>query len=122
MGITLILDRPSHINLATPFEKMEVLCESLVDFENMKRNGVDLTEDLKKQGWGNYFQRLYGPIYTFLVKVFWRFADCDDHCIVSYVLGVKMVIIEKSIAKLLDMEKTGGIRIYNINPRARYVS
>ena len=30
-----VLDRPPHINLATPFEKLEVLCESLVDFENM---------------------------------------------------------------------------------------
>jgi hypothetical protein len=39
-----ILDREPHINLATPFEKLEVLCESLVDFENMRRNGVDLTE------------------------------------------------------------------------------
>lgn len=63
-------DRPPHINLATPFEKLEVLCESLVDFDNLKRNGVDLTEELKKQGWENYFQRLYGPIYTFLVKEF----------------------------------------------------
>lgn len=88
----------------------------------MKRNGIDLTEELKKKGWENYFQILYGPIYTYLVKEFWRFAYSDDHCIVSYVLGVKMVIIEKSIAKLLNMEKTGGRRIYNINPRAKYIS
>lgn len=117
-----VLDRLPHINFATPFEKLEVLCKSLVDFESMKRNGVDLTEELKKQGWENYFRRLYGPIYTFLVKEFWRFTDCNDHCIVSYVLGVNMVITEKSIAKLLNMEKTGGRRIYNINPRARYMS
>ncbi|XP_050902291.1 extensin-like [Lathyrus oleraceus] len=30
----------------------------------MKRNGVDLTEELKKQGWENYFQLLYGSVYT----------------------------------------------------------
>ena len=53
-----ILDREPHINLATPFEKLDVLCESLVDFENMRRNGVDLIEELRKQGWGIYFQRL----------------------------------------------------------------
>lgn len=41
-----VLDRPTHINLVTPFDKLEVLCESLVDFENMKHNGVDLTEEL----------------------------------------------------------------------------
>ena len=82
-----ILDREPHIHLATPFDKLEVLCESLVDFENMRRNGVDLTEELHQQGWGNYFQRLYGPVYPNLIKEFWRFADADDHFIVSYVLG-----------------------------------
>ncbi|XP_050896109.1 uncharacterized protein LOC127102823 [Lathyrus oleraceus] len=117
-----ILDREPHIHLATPFEKLEVMCETLVDFDSMRRNGVDLTDELKKQGWENYFQRLYGPVYTNLVKEFWRFADADDHYIVSYVLGVKIVITEKSIAALLGMEKTGGRRIYNINPRVKYLS
>lgn len=65
-----VLDRPPHINLATPFEKLEVLCELLVDFDNLKRNVIDLTEELEKQGWGNYFKRIYGPVYTFLVKEF----------------------------------------------------
>ncbi|KAI5435515.1 hypothetical protein KIW84_022077 [Lathyrus oleraceus] len=117
-----ILDREPHINLATPFEKLDVLCESLVDFNNMKRNGVDLTEELHQQGWGNYFQRLYDPVYPNLIKEFLRFADADDHFIVSYVLGVKIVITEKSIAALLNMEKAGGRRIYNINPRAKYIA
>ncbi|KAI5418243.1 hypothetical protein KIW84_042751 [Lathyrus oleraceus] len=117
-----VLDREPHINLATPFEGLEVLCESLVDFNNMKRNGVDLTEELHQQGWENYFQRLYGPVYPNLIKEFWRFVDADDHFIVSYVLGVKIVITEKSIASLLNMEKTGGRRIYDINPRSRYIA
>lgn len=38
-----VLDRPPHINLVTPFEKLEVLCELLVDFDNLKKNGMDLT-------------------------------------------------------------------------------
>ena len=114
-----ILDREPHIHLAMPFEKLKVLYESLVDFDNMKRNGIDLTEELRMQGWETYFQRLYGPVYTYLVKEFWHFADSDDHYIVSHVLGVKIVITEKSIASLLNMEKTGGRRIYNINPRAK---
>ncbi|XP_050896202.1 uncharacterized protein LOC127102929 [Lathyrus oleraceus] len=117
-----ILDSEPHIHLATPFEKLEVLYETLVDFDSMKRNGVDLTDELKKQGWEHYFQRLYGPVYTNPVKEFWRFTDSDDHYIVSYVLGVKIVITEKSIATLLNMKKTGGRRIYNINPRAKYLS
>lgn len=33
-----------------------------------------------------------------------------------------MVITEKLIAKLLNMEKTGGKIIYNINPREKYTS
>ena len=98
-----VLDREPHINLATPFEGLDVLCETLVDFDNMRRNGVDLTEELRLQGWENYFQRLYGPVYPNLTKEFWRFADADDHFIVSYVLGVKIVITEKSIASLLNM-------------------
>ncbi|XP_050878349.1 proline-rich extensin-like protein EPR1 [Lathyrus oleraceus] len=55
-----------HMHLATPFDKLEVLHESLVDFENMKRNVIYLTEELRKQGWENYFQRLYGPVYNYL--------------------------------------------------------
>jgi hypothetical protein len=74
-----ILDREPHIHLATPFEKLEVLCKSLVDFENMKRNGVHITEELRMQGWETYFQRLYDPVYTYLVKKFCSFADSDDH-------------------------------------------
>lgn len=105
-----------------PFEQLEVLCELLVDFDNLKKNGINLTEELENQGLENYFKLLYVPVYIFLVKEFWRFADCDDHCIVSYVLGIKIVITEKSIAKLLNMEKDGGRRIYNINPRAKYMS
>lgn len=106
-----ILDRPPHINLAALFEKLEVLCELLVDFDNLKKNGMDLKQELENQGWDNYFKRLYGPIYTFLVKELWRFTDCDDHCIVSYVMGIKTVITEKSITKLLNMEIVRGIRI-----------
>lgn len=89
---------------------------------NMKRNGIDLSDELRMQGWETYFRRLYGLVYTYLVKEFWRFADSDDHYIVSHVLRIKIVITEKSIASLLNMEKTWGRRIYNINPRAEYMS
>lgn len=85
------------------------------------KNDIDLTKDMENQWWENYLKRLYGPIYIFLVKEFWRFTDCNDHCIMSYVLGIKTVITSKSIAKLLDMENVGGIRIYNINLREKYM-
>lgn len=51
-----ILDRPSHAHLATPFDKLEVLCVSLVDFDNMKHNGINLTEELIKEGWETTFR------------------------------------------------------------------
>lgn len=117
-----VLDCQAHINLSTPFEQLEVLCELVVDFENLKENGMDLTPELKNQGWLTYFNHLYGPIYTNLVKELWRFADYNDHYIISHILGIKIVITEKSIASLLNMEKGLGIRIYNINPRAKYMS
>lgn len=80
---------------------------------------MDLTQELKNQGSLSYFNRLYGPIYTYLVKELWRLADCDDHYIMSYVMGIKAVISKKSIAALLNMEKVEGRRIYSINPRAK---
>lgn len=94
----------------------------LVDFEKFKDDGMDLTPELKNKGRLIYFNRLYGPIYTNLVKELWRFVDCDDHYMISHVLGVKVVITEKSIATLLNMEKNEFRRIYNINPRAKYRS
>lgn len=66
-----VLDRQTHINLSTPFEQLEVLCELLVDFENLKENGMNITPELKNQGWLTYFNRIYGHIYTNLVKEFW---------------------------------------------------
>lgn len=38
-----VLYRPSYINLSTPFDQLEVLCELLVDSYNLKENGMDLT-------------------------------------------------------------------------------
>lgn len=53
-----VLDHPPHINLVTPLEKLEVLCELLVNFDNLKKKGMDLTEEMVNQGWANYFNRL----------------------------------------------------------------
>ena len=42
----------------------------MVDVENLKENGYDLTEGIRTQGWEGYFERLKGPVYTELVKQF----------------------------------------------------
>lgn len=53
-----VLDRPTHINLSTPFEQLEVICELPMDFDNLKENGMDLTPELKNQGRLTYFNHL----------------------------------------------------------------
>lgn len=40
----------------------------MVDFENLKVNGYDLSKGIKNQGWEVYFGRLKGLVYTELVK------------------------------------------------------
>lgn len=42
-----VLDRTP---LPTPFKKLEVLCELLVNFDNLKKNGMDLTQELETKG------------------------------------------------------------------------
>ena len=42
----------------------------MVDVDNLKQNGYDLTKDIRTQGWEGYFERLKGPVYTELVKQF----------------------------------------------------
>ncbi|XP_050876871.1 eukaryotic translation initiation factor 4 gamma-like [Lathyrus oleraceus] len=85
-----ILDREPHIHLETPFDKLEFLCETLVDFENMKRNGVDLTKELKNQGWENYFQCLYGPEalkdQREIPNVLYLFSKIDPPEVIAYYL------------------------------------
>lgn len=39
------------ISLSTPVIDLEVLCESVVGFENLKLNGFNLTNDVASQGW-----------------------------------------------------------------------
>lgn len=46
------------LTLTTPIEKMEILYELLVEFDNMKDNKIDLLHAIKFQGWKNYFNRL----------------------------------------------------------------
>lgn len=52
-----------EVTLSTPVENLEVLCELLVEFDNMKDNGIDLSTDVKVQGWEQFSNRLQGPIF-----------------------------------------------------------
>ncbi|KAI5420797.1 hypothetical protein KIW84_044575 [Lathyrus oleraceus] len=73
-----------ELTLSTPVIQLEVLCELLVDFENLKVNGFDLTKGVRTQGWKGYFGRFKGPVYRH-----------------------KISISEKAIAKLLNPDGSG---------------
>src|ERR1044072_7079024 len=91
-----------------PVEQLDVLRESRVNFNNMAANKMDLRQDVDFQGWGKFFERLNGPTYEKIVKEFWKHATCDDNYIVSHVLGKKVVITEKLIARLLELNHREG--------------
>ena len=88
------------ITLITPVKNLEVLSELIVDFNSLKENGFDLSEDIKAQGWEKYFDRLVGPTFPILVKEFWIHASSSNHQVTSYVMGKKIVITEDLIGKL----------------------
>ena len=56
--------------LLTLVDNLEVLCELIIDFKNLQENGFNLYEDVTAQGWNKYFDRLLGPTFPILVKVF----------------------------------------------------
>lgn len=52
-----------EVTLSTPVDNLEVLCELLVEFDNMKDNGVNLLTVVIFQGWESLFNCLQGPIF-----------------------------------------------------------
>jgi len=56
--------------MAIPFEAFEVQIESPVDFESLKRNGMNLDTLMAAQQMFPYFNMLSGPTYLKLVKDF----------------------------------------------------
>ncbi|XP_058760780.1 uncharacterized protein LOC131634140 [Vicia villosa] len=92
-----------------PSTELEVLCESSVDFENLRIHGFNTNAETMEQGWSNYLERLVGPIYPALVKDFWVHATVTPIAIISFVLGHEVVITEKLIRKLYNLEDEDGI-------------
>ena len=107
-----ITRRKAYIHCTIESKDLQVLKELRVDFSNLAQNDMDLRIEMTAQGWENYFARLHGPVYELLVKEFWRQAECDDHYVVSHVLGRRIVITEKSIAELLGLAHLQGLRVH----------
>src|SRR3954466_7833092 len=91
-----------------PTSEMEVLCESSVDFENLKVHGFKPDAKTMAQGWSNYLDRLVGPIYPALVKDFWVHTMVTPTAIISFMLGHEVVVTEKLIRKLYNLDDEEG--------------
>lgn len=63
-----ILEGIPELTLHTPVNELMVLCETIVDFKNLKDNGFDFSETFELQGWKTFFEILTGPMYSVLVK------------------------------------------------------
>ena len=102
--------------LLTPVKNLEVLSELIIDFESLKENGFDLTEEVRAQKWERYFDRLVGPTFPALVKEFWIHAKVSKHLVISSVMGKKIVISEDLIARLIG-QSGGGVRCVDMAER-----
>ncbi|KAL5076615.1 hypothetical protein RYX36_015599 [Vicia faba] len=102
--------------LLTPVKNLEVLSELIIDFESLKENGFDLTEEIRAQKWERYFDRLVGPTFPALVKEFWIHAKISKHLVISSVMGKKIVISEDLIARLIG-QSGGGVRCVDMAER-----
>ena len=87
-----------------PVDSLEVISELMVDFENLKANGFDLLPSVEFQGWGNFFDRLVGPVFPHLVKEFWIHVIASPKAILSFVMGKEISITENLFRKLLGFE------------------
>lgn len=94
-----------ELTLSTPFTQLEILCELLVDFKNIKVNGFDLIDWVKTQNWEGFFDRLK-HVYLELVKQLCIFASIINLQITLFVLGHKITISKKSITKLLNHDSS----------------
>ena len=56
--------------MVIPYESFEVQIESPVDFESLKRNGMNLDALMAAQQMFLYFDMLNGPTFVKLVKDF----------------------------------------------------
>src|SRR4051812_328874 len=106
------LGYPPLKTCSIPTSDLEVLYQSSVDFENLKVHGFKPDAKTMAQGWSNYLDRLVGPIYPALVKDLWVHTTVTPTAIISFVLGHEVVITEKLIRKLYNLDDKEGSTRY----------
>lgn len=85
-----------EIFLSTQVSELEVLYESIMDFDNLILNASDLSTDVVAQGWEVFFNRMKGLMYPAMVKDFWIHVTTTYLQISSYVMGKTFQISEKN--------------------------
>src|SRR3954469_14203111 len=91
-----------------PKNELEVLCELMVDFDNIEEHQFHLKEDIIFQGWTSLFAEFVGPVYPDLVKEFWSHAVVAPKSILSFVHGKSVVITENILRVMFDLKNPEG--------------
>lgn len=107
-----------ELTLNTLVDELMVLCETIVEFKNLKDKFFDFSKTLELQRWKALLKRLTGPIYPMLVKQFWIHATATKDIITSFVMNRKIVVTEKTIAYLISHNGYGK-RVYMVKTDAR---
>ncbi|XP_058782158.1 uncharacterized protein LOC131656459 [Vicia villosa] len=89
-------------------DELEVLCEMMVDFDNLQKHNLHLKNNMLLQGWEPFFNRLIGVVYPELVKEFWFHAMLLPKAIISFVCGQEISITENLIRRLIGLEGCEG--------------
>src|SRR3954466_4980773 len=91
-----------------PNDELEVLCELMVDFDNLEANQFHLKEDIIFQGWTSLFAEFVGPVYPDLVKEFWVHVVVAPNAILSFVHGKFVVVTENILRVMFDLKNPEG--------------
>ncbi|XP_058733381.1 uncharacterized protein LOC131604990 [Vicia villosa] len=94
-----------------PMDDLEVICEMMVDFDNLEAHDIHLKDDMISQGWQAFFYGLCGPVYLDLVKEFWVHATVMPKAILSIVHGELFSITENLLRKLFGLEIVEGVSV-----------
>lgn len=113
-----IMEGMPELTLHTPVNELTMLCETIVDFKNLKENGFDFSETMELQGWKTFFERLTGHVSPVLVKQLWVHATAEKETFTSYFMNRKIVRTEKSIVDLISDDGKGK-RIHSAKINAR---
>ncbi|CAJ2669880.1 unnamed protein product [Trifolium pratense] len=102
--------------------KVTVIREKVINFENLEKQGINLHQTVKIQEWEKYFILLDGPTYPQLVREFWNNAFIKEKkanttpVIETRVLGCSITITPTDIAELIRCSEKGiDIEKYRYN-------